>query len=316
MLKLPYVPTADDLIDIAFRAGRRDAKVARSTGKRREVRMQQSDFARIEAAAKYIKNSLKTVVKQFPPFESLTPFQQALLDIKIDRNRYKKSLGAVDWCREHVERLEKNQRAAIRKGESTGKEFLGRAASFIKRIRKDLDFLVDVKRAFRTLPIMERVPTLVVAGFPNVGKSTFVKNLTGSDIEVKPYPFTTKGIMVGHVEIRHMRYQIIDSPGLLERPMDERNKIELEAVAALKHVAGRIFFMVDPTQDVAVQLRLLEEVSGLFKVDVVVGINKVDAVAPEAVDSIAVLLSKYRVFRLCANNPEECMPVFKGVFGL
>ncbi|MFH1126267.1 MAG: GTPase, partial [Candidatus Altiarchaeota archaeon] len=244
MLRLPYIPTAEQLIDYSFRAGRKEARMARSTGKRREVRMKQSDFSRIEATAKFIEGSLKGVVKTFPNFYSLSPFHQTLLNIKIDRNQYKKSLGAVDWCRDQVAKLARKELAAVRRGESTGQEFLGRTASLIKRVSKDLNFLVEVKEAMRKLPLVENAPTIVVAGFPNVGKSTFVKNLTGSDIEVKSYPFTTKSIMLGHLKVRHTRYQIVDSPGLLERPMEERNKIELQAVSALKHLANKIFFIV------------------------------------------------------------------------
>ena len=290
--------------------------MARSTGKRRDVRMKQSDFSRIEATAKFIEGSLKGVVKTFPSFGSLSPFHQTLLNIKIDRNRYKKSLGAVDWCREHVARLARKELAAVRRNESTGQEFLGRTASYIKRISKDLDFLVEVKEAMRKLPLVEDVPTLVVAGFPNVGKSTFVKNLTGSNIEVRSYPFTTKDIMIGHVMVRHARYQVIDSPGLLERPMEERNKIELQAVAALKHLAKKILFLVDPTQELEPQKKLLGEVAVLFPVEVVVGINKIDTVEDDVADRIEESLAGFRVIRLSANNPEDCRVVFKAVYGV
>jgi nucleolar GTP-binding protein len=315
MFKLPYIPRAEELIDVAFRAGRRKAREARSTGKRRDVRLKQSDFSRVEAASKILHSSLKSVVKQFPPFESLSPFHQALLDVKVDRNRYKKSLGAVDWCRKQLERLEKRELAAIRRGDSTGMEFLGRASSFVKRIGSDLDFLVDVKDVVRRLPTLEDAPTLVVAGFPNVGKSTFVKNLTGSDIEIKPYPFTTKDLKVGHVEVRHLRYQIVDCPGLLDRPMEKRNKIELQAIAALRHLADKVLFVLDPTQDIEPQLGLLDELSGLFKAGIFVAVNKVDIVDACVVDGLLVCLSKHRVFRISANNPDDCMAVFRGAYG-
>lgn len=314
MFRLPYVPRADDLVDNAFRAGSRRAREARSTGKRRDVRMRQSDFARVEAVSKSIQSSLKSVVKQFPSFESLSTFHQALLDVKVDRDMYKKSLGAVDWCRKRVERVERDELAAIRKGRSTGMEFLGRASSLVRRIGKDLDFLIGVKDVVRRLPVVEDAPTLVVAGFPNVGKSTFVKNLTGSDIEIKPYPFTTKDIRIGHVDIRHVRHQIIDSPGLLDRPIEQRNKIELQAITALKYLAGKILFVLDPTQDVEPQLGLLNEVSRLFG-EVFVGVNKMDVVEGGVVDALERRLSDYRVFRLCANNPEDCRVVFRSMYG-
>ena len=315
MFRLPYVPTSDELIDNAFRAGRREAKVARSTGKRRDVRMKQSDFRRVEVASKFIEGNLKGIVKNFPNFESLTPFYQSLLNIKIDKNRYKKSLGAVQWCFDNIEKLDRREMGAIRRDESTGKEFLGRAASFIKRIDKDLKFLIEVKETIRHLPTVEDVPTIVVAGFPNVGKSTFVKNLTGSNIDVKPYPFTTKSILVGHFNVRHVRYQIIDSPGLLERPMEERNKIELQAIAALKHLVGKIFFIIDPTQELEPQFKLFEEILNLFKSEAFVGINKIDIANMNLVELVEKRLSSHKVLRFSANSVEDCKTIFRTIYG-
>jgi nucleolar GTP-binding protein len=239
------------------------------------------------------------------------------LNIQADRNRYKKSLGAVDWCLKRISALSRSEIASIRRNQSTGREFLGRTASYLKRIKKDLDFLIEVKEAIRNLPAVEDAPTLVVAGFPNVGKSTFVKNLTGSNIEVKPYPFTTKSIMVGRLAIRHTKYQVIDSPGLLERPMGERNKIELQAVAALKHLAKKILFLVDPTQEVEPQLNLLHEITSLFKAEVYVGINKTDVLESNVViENIERMVSGHVVFKLSSNDVDDCVRVFKGIFAL
>lgn len=315
MFRLPHIPTSQELIDNAFRAGSKEARKARSTKKRREVRLKQSDLKRVQTATKVIESSLKAVVKRFPSFNSLSPFYQSLLDIKVDRNKYKKSLGAVNWCLKKVDRLSKRELAFIRQRKGTGREFLGRTSSFIKRIQPDLDYLIEVKEVIRNLPSVEDVPTLVVAGFPNVGKSTFVKNLTGSKIAVRHYPFTTKDILIGHVEVKHVRYQIIDIPGLLERPMSKRNKIELQAVTALEHLAEKILFLVDPTQELEPQLGLLEEISKLIKADVFVGVNKVDVSSPETVGSVEKALSGRRVFSFCANNPEECIAVFNWIYG-
>jgi len=33
--------------------------------------------------------------------------------------------------------------------------------------------------------------TLIVTGFPNVGKSSFVNNVTNANVDVQPYAFTT-----------------------------------------------------------------------------------------------------------------------------
>lgn len=42
--------------------------------------------------------------------------------------------------------------------------------------------------------------SIVIAGFPNVGKSTLLTHITDAEPQVANYPFTTKGIQIGHFE--------------------------------------------------------------------------------------------------------------------
>ena len=143
-------------------------------------------------------------------------------------------MGALSWVCSKIKSLEGDSIHAVRRRkENASKHFVGRTSSFVKRVSRELSFLVEVKDTLSSFPVVKELPTLVVAGYPNVGKSTFVRNLTGSKVAVAPYPFTTKSIMIGYAKIRHKEIQVIDSPGLLDRPMQERNKIERQAVLAL-----------------------------------------------------------------------------------
>jgi nucleolar GTP-binding protein len=47
--------------------------------------------------------------------------------------------------------------------------------------------------------------------------------------QVQPYAFTTKSLYVGHLDYRYQRWQVIDTPGILDRPLEERNTIEMQA---------------------------------------------------------------------------------------
>ena len=47
-------------------------------------------------------------------------------------------------------------------------------------------------------------------------------------MEVQPYAFTTKSLFVGHMDYRYLRWQVIDTPGILDRPLEERNTIEMQ----------------------------------------------------------------------------------------
>ncbi|HMB49477.1 MAG TPA: GTPase, partial [Natronoarchaeum rubrum] len=82
------------------------------------------------------------------------------------------------------------------------------------------------------------------------------------------YPFTTKGIGVGHFERDRVRYQIVDTPGLLDRPPEERNEIESQAVSALEHLADCVLVLLDASMNcgypVDVQLELRDAIAEQF----------------------------------------------------
>ena len=64
--------------------------------------------------------------------------------------------------------------------------------------------------------------------FPNVGKSSFVNKITRANVEVQPYAFTTKSLYVGHTDYQYLRWQVIDTPGILDQPLEDRNTIEMQ----------------------------------------------------------------------------------------
>ena len=79
----------------------------------------------------------------------------------------------------------------------------------VQRLREALEQGAPALRAFvaqaqalRGLPAVELCsPTAVLVGMPNVGKSSLVRALSSGAPEVNNYPFTTRGITVGHVDV-------------------------------------------------------------------------------------------------------------------
>jgi nucleolar GTP-binding protein len=60
----------------------------------------------------------------------------------------------------------------------------------------------------------------MLTGYPNVGKSSFINSVSKANVEAEPYPFTTKALYVGHSEYKTTRFQIIDSPGVLDHQLE------------------------------------------------------------------------------------------------
>jgi nucleolar GTP-binding protein len=64
-------------------------------------------------------------------------------------------------------------------------------------------------------------------------------------VEVQPYAFTTKALYVGHTDYKYLRWQVIDTPGILDHPLEDRNVIEMQAVTALAHLRAAVLYVMD-----------------------------------------------------------------------
>ncbi|MDD1690029.1 MAG: 50S ribosome-binding GTPase [Methanoregula sp.] len=277
---MPTVPTADEILDRSFR--RAAKKMKEKTNKERA----NQEFVRAVGAA--IHDRLVYIIRGFPEFEKIHPFYRDLAEILYGIENIKQSLGAVGWAAKHTKMVGNQLAFQSRKAEDTlvvRKRAVARLASMVHQINKDLLFLNEVRNVLRTLPNIEEDFTIVIAGYPNVGKSSFIRRVSSADPEVASYPFTTKGIIVGHREMGREKIQFVDTPGILDRPVEERNQIEKQALSAIMNVADVILFIIDPSEHCGypmdVQLSLLEEVKGMVSVPVIVVGNKSDLVAAE-----------------------------------
>ena len=285
--KIPIILNAEQLLDRAIRK----TKKIQIHDRDARFKIKKTTIARIDSFATVIISTLERYVKEFPSIEQLPSFYQEIIDIKIDTDKLKKSLGAVDWARKTCAMIYSKQGRALKKTgnidflKQKQKEIYGRISSVLKQIDEQLIFLATAQNIMKNFPDIQDVPTVVIAGYPNVGKSSLLRLLSSAKPKIAQYPFTTKQIHVGHIERKEKyikkQYQIIDTPGLLDRSLSKRNNIEKQAIAALTHLADLIVFISDPSETCGYslkdQLSMLSQIKEIFSdVPFIVVENKVD----------------------------------------
>jgi nucleolar GTP-binding protein len=162
----------------------------------------------------------------------------------------------------------------------TRKEFYGRVNSLMRKTRKDFDLLHYAAKSLGGLPDIEDRRTIIIAGLPNVGKTSLLAKLTGSKPKIRAYPFTTKGLMIGHSKFDFETIQFIDTPGVLDRPAKKRNPIEQQAIIVLKIIADFIIYVFDVSETsgytLEKQMKLYREVRDTYKKPIITVVNKID----------------------------------------
>lgn len=277
--KVRTVPTADELLDKAYS---RAARAGR--GKIKEVTdREELEESMLLTSSNIITDNLRNIAGDWPSLERMPEFYKELTEILVGIDRLKMSLGSLDWAATKVKEISRKYVGTMRRSQDpvlVRKQAYGRISSIVYDIDKDLRLLNDARNKLRDLPDVKEEPTIVVAGYPNVGKSSFVSDTTGARPEIAQYPFTTKSVTIGHFTFKRKRYQVIDTPGLLDRPLEERNDIERQAISALRHVGNVTLFIIDPSETCGYTLKeqyhLLKGVREFVEMPVLVVANKID----------------------------------------
>jgi len=280
-----HIPSYEEIVKKIER------KYAKLDSKLREllnIKVKNKELQRIGLVYSLIHNTLDSIVKTMPHADKIHPFYRGLLDVLVDVEEYRKAILRLANARKILDKIHKECLNLMKLAQEPKecahirRSCIGRMMSVLRRNRRYIDFLASAIVKLRETPsINPEELTIIVAGMPQVGKSTLVKAISTAKPEIASYPFTTKNLVVGHIFLKHDRkVQVIDTPGLLDRPLSERNPIELQAIMALKHVKGVILYLFDVSIEcyytLEEQIRVFEEILSSFDKPVKVALNKVD----------------------------------------
>ncbi|KAL0575472.1 Nucleolar GTP-binding protein 1 [Marasmius crinis-equi] len=281
------VPTAADFLDIILsKTQRKTPTVIHKNFKISRIR----DFymRKVKFTQDSFDEKLGAILQEFPMLDDLHPFLSSLMNVLYDKNHYKLALGQLRTARHLIDQVAKDYVRLLKFGDSLyrckqlKRAALGRMATIMRRQKDPLAYLEQVRQHISRLPAIDpNTRTLLICGYPNVGKSSFINKVTRADVDVQPYAFTTKSLFVGHLDYKYLRWQVIDTPGILDHPLEEMNTIEMQSITALAHLKSCVMYFMDLSEQcgytVEAQCKLFHSIKPLFagKPTMLV-INKID----------------------------------------
>eukprot|EP00605_Chrysophyceae_sp_TOSAG23-4_P000061 GSChrysophyteH1.ASY1.ANO1.63.1 assembled CDS len=186
------------------------------------------------------------------------------MNVLYDRDHYKLALAQVNTAKNLVSGIAKDYLRMMKYGDSLyrckqlKRAALGRMCTVLMKLKASLGYLEEVRKHISRLPALDpNTRTLLLTGYPNVGKSSFMNKVT--------------------------RAEVIDTPGILDRPLEERNTIEMQAITALAHLQCCVLYFLDISEQcgftLAAQLALFNSIRPLFaNKQVLMVANKTDLI--------------------------------------
>ncbi|KAJ8131569.1 hypothetical protein O1611_g2053 [Lasiodiplodia mahajangana] len=270
---------------------------------------------KVKFTAETFSEKLSLILEGFPRLNDLHPFHKDLMNTLYDADHFRIALGQLATAKSLIESISRDYVRLLKYAQSLyqckqlKRAALGRMATLTRRLKDPLLYLDQVRQHLGRLPSIDPTArTLLICGFPNTGKSSFLKSISRADVEVMPYAFTTKSLFVGHFDYQYLRFQAIDTPGMsskafyslfgqpelalgvLDHPLEEMNTIEMQSITAIAHLRAAILYFMDLSEQcgysVKSQMQLFRSLKPLFANKLIfIVINKIDILRRDQLDA-------------------------------
>jgi GTP1/Obg family GTP-binding protein len=157
----------------------------------------------------------ETVTTYERTLKYMHPFERVVMELTV-RARQKKDgmslsklLNDIHQGRKELLSLSKDWIYKIKNASSAREsyEYTEEAKEVMANVFMDLISeswmgVAELQKSLRNVPIVRLdCPAVVLVGAPNVGKSSIVRAISSGTPEVNNYPFTTRGMTLGHVQV-------------------------------------------------------------------------------------------------------------------
>ena len=203
------VPTNKDFVDIVLTRTQRKTPTVVHAGWQIS-RIRQFYMRKVKFTQATVHEKLLAIVEEFPKLDDVHPFYADLINVLYDRDHYKLALGQINTAKQIFDNISKDYIRLLKFGDSLfrckqlKRAALGRMCTVMRKQGPTLAYLEEVRKHLARLPSIDPTTrTLLICGYPNVGKSSFMNKVTRADVDVQPYAFTTKSLFVGHMDYKY-----------------------------------------------------------------------------------------------------------------
>ncbi|MBN1160117.1 MAG: hypothetical protein JXA43_02680, partial [Candidatus Diapherotrites archaeon] len=178
MAKTPQIKTPDDILDSAFKKAQKLAAQKKSDAKKYPNPRKHLAELKVKAISDEIINSLRVPFKRMPNIEKLPPFYLHLIDLRVGKGNARDAFVRVKSTLQIAMNLKKEYLGKIRETDEYTEiakyvtEFSGRISSVVKKSKGAMETLTSISYEVGSRDKLRfNIPSIVIAGYPNVGKS-------------------------------------------------------------------------------------------------------------------------------------------------